>query len=80
MSSQGMILRNLALVGGAQAGHVPMPPQFKPLFQEGVTLLFQRWTALQLAVQNEWGGSSSKEKAQALLEEVIEWFYSSKGA
>ena len=72
-----MILRNMALVG--QTASSPMPPQNKPQFEEGVNLLFQRWTALQLAVANEWGGSSSKEKGQQLLDEVIQWFYTSKG-
>ena len=56
-----------------------MPAKNKPQFEEGVSLLFQRWTALQLAVANEWGGGSSKEKGQALLEDVIEWFYTTKG-
>ena len=77
MASQGMILRNMALVG--QTTSTPMPAKNKPQFEEGVSLLFQRWTALQLAVANEWGGGSSKEKGQALLEDVIEWFYTTKG-
>lgn len=77
MAAQGMILRNMALVG--QTAHVPMPQQYKRIFEEGVALIFGRWTALQLAVANEWGGSSSKEKAQSLLEDVLDWFYTSKG-
>ena len=76
MASQGMILRNMALVG--QTSNVPMPAQNKPLFEEGAALLFQRWTALQLAVVNEWGGSSSKQKAKELLDDVINWFYTTK--
>jgi pre-rRNA-processing protein TSR2 len=72
-----MILRNMALVG--QTNSTPMPPQNKPRFEEGVNLLFLRWTALQLAVENGWGGGSSKEKSQQLLEDVIQWFYTSKG-
>jgi len=78
MASQGMILRNLALIG--KTANVPMPAENKPAFEEGCYLIFYRWTALQLAIENEWGGSSSREKAQQLLEEVIEWFYTSKGA
>lgn len=76
MASQGMILRNMALVG--QTSSTAMPAQNKPMFEEGVALLFQRWTALQLAVHNEWGGSSSKEKAQELLDDVVNWFYTTK--
>ena len=56
-----------------------MPEQFKKTFEEGCYLLFMRWTALQLAITNEWGGSTSKEKAKVLFDEVVEWFYSSKG-
>lgn len=72
-----MILRNMALVG--QTNSTPMPPQNKPQFEEGVNLLFQRWTAYRLAVENEWGGGNSREKGQQLLEDVIHWFYTSKG-
>ena len=31
----------------------------------------QTWTGLTLAVQNEWGGSSSKQKADQLREDII---------
>jgi len=79
MASQGMILRNMSLVGGSTA-KVVMPEQFKKSFEEGCYLLFMKWTALQLAINNEWGGSTSKEKAKALYDEVIEWFYTAKGA
>lgn len=77
MTSQGMMLRNHALVGQTKTVH--MPDNCKPLFEEGVSLLFQRWTALQLAVQNQWGGSKSVEKANELILDVIDWFYTSKG-
>jgi pre-rRNA-processing protein TSR2 len=78
MASQGILLRNMALVGQTQ-GPTAMPAQHKPVFEEGCALSFGRWTALQLGVENEWGGSESRQKAQHLLEEVIAWFYSSKG-
>jgi pre-rRNA-processing protein TSR2 len=77
MASQGMILRNMALVG--QTTKREMPPEMRSIFEQGVFLLFKRWTALQLAVQNEWGGSRSAEKAQQLLTDVTEWFYTAKG-
>lgn len=73
-----MLLRNMQLVNAKPAA-VQMPPQHKAVFEEGVALSFGRWTALQLGVANEWGGPSSREKAQALLEDVIGWFYSTKG-
>ena len=35
--------------------------------------MFERWTALTMAVVNEWGGFQSKEKAQSLREETLEF-------
>jgi pre-rRNA-processing protein TSR2 len=49
------------------------------LFEEGVRYLFAQWTALCLAVENQWGGPTSAEKQQWLLKESINWFYSNKG-
>lgn len=79
MTSQGMVLRRDVLVGGGQR-RVELPPQARPVFEEGCALIFTRWTALQLGVQNEWGGSSSAQKANELLQDVIGWFYNTKGA
>lgn len=78
MTSQGMVLRHNILVGGGQR-RVELPPQHRPIFEEGAALIFTRWTALQLGVQNEWGGSKSAQKAQELLQDVIGWFYNTKG-
>lgn len=76
MTSQGMMLRNMALVGATQG--MAMPPQHKPAFEAGVALLFTRWTALQLGVANEWGGPNSKDKALGIQQEVCDWFYGKK--
>ena len=78
MASQGMILRNMNLVGG-HSGRVAMPEDMKKTFEEGCYLIFMRWTALQLAIHNEWGGSDSKAKAKALYDDVVDWFYTTKG-
>ena len=77
MASQGMILRNNNLVGGSS--NIVMPDGMRAAFEEGVYLIFMRWTALQLAIINEWGGSGSKDKAKSLFDEVLDWFYTSKG-
>ncbi|KAL5229970.1 hypothetical protein ABZP36_028746 [Zizania latifolia] len=45
---------------------------------EGVGLVFGRWTALQMAVQNQWGGRDSRAKADQLAASILSWF-SSKG-
>lgn len=78
MAAQGIVLRNNILVGGGSR-RVELPAQHRPIFEEGAALIFMRWTALQLGVQNEWGGSRSAEKAQELLHDVINWFYNTKG-
>jgi len=72
-----MILRNNNLVGGSS--NIVMPDGMRAAFEEGVYLIFMRWTALQLAIINEWGGSGSKDKAKSLFDEVLDWFYTSKG-
>lgn len=56
-----------------------LPLDRRPVFEEGVRQVFLRWTALRLAVENEWGGASSAEKAQLLMGDVLEWFYRKKG-
>ena len=41
---------------------------------ECIGLLFGRWTALQLAVRNRWGGRDSQAKADRLVSSVLSWF------
>ncbi|XP_061996055.1 pre-rRNA-processing protein TSR2-like [Rosa rugosa] len=42
-------------------------------FQEGVGLVLSRWSALQLAVENEWGGRESRLKAEQLVSDIVSW-------
>lgn len=72
-----MTLRNMHLVGGTNR-RVELSPDARPIFEEGAALIFLRWTALQLGVQNEWGGMHSAQKGQELLQDVIDWFYNTK--
>lgn len=76
MTAQGMMLRNMALVGSTAPSI--MPKEHRPAFEAGVKILFSKWTALQLGVMNEWGGPNSKEKAEGIMEEAVEWFYKRK--
>eukprot|EP00197_Chlamydomonas_leiostraca_P013052 CAMPEP_0202867836 /NCGR_PEP_ID=MMETSP1391-20130828/9650_1 /ASSEMBLY_ACC=CAM_ASM_000867 /TAXON_ID=1034604 /ORGANISM="Chlamydomonas leiostraca, Strain SAG 11-49" /LENGTH=216 /DNA_ID=CAMNT_0049547913 /DNA_START=16 /DNA_END=666 /DNA_ORIENTATION=- len=69
---------NMQLRSGAVVGSHLLPPQARPAFEEGTRLLFARWTALTLAVENQWGGANSAEKAHWLLQETIQWFYKNK--
>lgn len=57
-----------------------MSPEAKAGFEEGVGLVFSQWTALCLAVEEQWGGPESEDKANYLIDEVIQWFYKKRGA
>jgi pre-rRNA-processing protein TSR2 len=46
----------------------------KAKFLEGLSIIMKRWTALQLAVEMEWGGPSSSEKAKDFEESLAEYF------
>jgi hypothetical protein len=41
--------------------------------------VFTQWTALCLAVENGWGGDGSVDKANGMIQDVIDWFYGRKG-
>ncbi len=71
-----MQLRNGALAGGSPG---QLPADRRPPFEEGVLLVFKRWTALCLALDGQWGGSGSADKAQIIYEETLDWFYKKKG-
>lgn len=43
-------------------------------FQEGTNSIFRQWTALELAVHNQWGGPNSSDKANDMINEVLELF------
>lgn len=43
-------------------------------FREGTNSIFRQWTALELAVHNQWGGHNSEEKATSMINNVLELF------
>lgn len=49
------------------------------IFKEGIGLVLSRWSALQIAVENEWGGRDSYRKADLLASEIFSWFTQSTG-
>lgn len=49
-------------------------PQAVQYFREGVGSVLRQWTALELAVYHQWGGAQSADRAQELVEEIIELF------
>ncbi|KAK3143952.1 hypothetical protein QOZ80_4AG0307040 [Eleusine coracana subsp. coracana] len=46
---------------------------------EAIRLVFSRWTALQVAVEDQWGGRDSRAKADQFGKSILSWFYRSKG-
>jgi hypothetical protein len=57
-----------------------LPAAARPSFEEGLALVMHRWTALNLAIEHGWGGTSSAAKAEELYANLLEWFYTCKGA
>ncbi|XP_054809673.1 uncharacterized protein LOC129311403 [Prosopis cineraria] len=55
-----------------------LPADSIPIFNEGITLVLHRWSALRMAVENEWGGRESCQKAERLGSDLLNWFTQSK--
>lgn len=47
--------------------------------QEGINLLLSRWSSLQVAVENEFGGRDSRERSKQLPITIFSWFTQSRG-
>ncbi|XP_022940503.1 pre-rRNA-processing protein TSR2 homolog [Cucurbita moschata] len=60
------------------SGNRLLPADAFPLFQEGIGLVLSRWSALQLAVDNEWGGRDSRRKVELLCSDIFTWFTQNK--
>ena len=71
--------RAMDLRSGSKVGAGILKSVHRPQFEEGVKLLLTKWTALQLAVENQWGGRDSRDKAEDMYDEILEWFYKKKG-
>lgn len=56
-----------------------LPAEATPIMNEGIALTLTRWSALQMAVDNNWGGRNSGRKADQLIDEILSWFVHSKG-
>ncbi|RCH97224.1 hypothetical protein CU098_011206 [Rhizopus stolonifer] len=46
----------------------------KLAFEEGARYIFNNWTALKLAVEQDWGGVESPEKKEWFIDVVIDYF------
>lgn len=65
--------------GSSAAAAPPLTAEAAAEFQEGINLLLSRWTALQMAVQNEWGGPQTRLKSQQLALDLFSLLTRSKG-
>lgn len=50
----------------------------KLAFEEGVSYVIHNWTALKLAVEQEWGGVDSAEKREWIIDTLVDFFGKSK--
>ncbi|XP_031392730.1 uncharacterized protein LOC116204673 isoform X2 [Punica granatum] len=50
------------------------------MLREGINMALSRWSALQMAVENEWGSRNSRDIANKLCDDVFVWFTHSKGS
>ncbi|KAI8969185.1 Pre-rRNA-processing protein TSR2-domain-containing protein [Mycotypha africana] len=46
----------------------------KLAFEEGASYIFNNWTALKLAVEQEWGGVDSVEKKEWFIDTIVDYF------
>ena len=73
MASQGSS-GGAAGAGAAATGETHDLEALEAAFRAGVADLMGSWTALQMALADEWGGPDSEAKACELEEDVHEWF------
>ncbi|KAI3932406.1 hypothetical protein MKW92_036194 [Papaver armeniacum] len=60
------------------ANNPPLTPQSLSAFSEGISLVLSRWTALQMSIQNEWGGRDSRQKSEQFSYDILSWFTQTK--
>lgn len=71
-------MANANTSAGAQGPPPQLSPESAPLFSEGISLVLSRWSALQMAIENEWGGRGSRALAEQLGSDIFAWFTQSK--
>jgi len=68
----------MELRSGWVVGQGILASSHRPQFEVGVQLVLSRWTALQLALDQQWGGTNTEEKAMNVYDELLDWFYRRK--
>ena len=61
------------VVDGVWVGDVQLSPGW-PKFVQAIGAVFHQWTCLHLAVEQQWGGMSSREKADTLMSNTLSMF------
>lgn len=51
----------------------------KIFLQKSIILLLSHWYALQMAVENQWGGYDSLQKSHQLAADLFSWLFKSNG-
>ncbi|XP_073275188.1 uncharacterized protein [Primulina huaijiensis] len=71
--------------GEAIAAKRPPPSSSSSILKQGIVAVEERvsdllagWTALQMAVQNEWGGGNSRLKSKKLGSDILFWLFHSQ--
>lgn len=59
--------------------HGTMTAEAAAQFGDGINMVLHRWAALRMAVENEWGGRGSLQKAQELGQNLFNFLSQSKG-
>ncbi|KAJ8760272.1 hypothetical protein K2173_011684 [Erythroxylum novogranatense] len=65
-------------IGGGSSLSKKLTSESEGQLREAIFLVLSRWSALQLAIQNEWAGPSSNLIADQLVSDIFSWFTCSK--
>ncbi|XP_038716840.1 pre-rRNA-processing protein TSR2 homolog isoform X2 [Tripterygium wilfordii] len=65
-------------IEGAGVLFRPLSEEAVAPFREGIALTLSKWSALQMAVENEWGGRGSRSISEQLNSDILSWFTQSR--
>ncbi|WOH08485.1 hypothetical protein DCAR_0727926 [Daucus carota subsp. sativus] len=76
-----MLQKKMEAVGRNGEGAVLPPPSHQQkvfALRQGIWNILCKWNALQMAVENKWGGTDSLDKSHLLAYDIESWFSISK--
>ncbi|KAJ8899046.1 hypothetical protein K2173_008878 [Erythroxylum novogranatense] len=68
----------MEVIGGGSGPSKKLTAESEGQLREAIFLVLSRWSALQLAIENEWAGTSSNHLANQLASDIFSWFTYSK--